>query len=491
VKGILHFSLGFSFCIQTDKCRYQTDIDQIIRYQRKTMPFPESIPPVLYLSILPLGTMFALERFTLHLLSKTPERRAWVRSKPWLHPNFISRCRMPMGVVSVLLYHTGNWLETGISDSLWHHLAVLWFGFWMITDITDGTIARRFNLGSPEGEGIDPLSDKLLVFPPLFYFSWLGLIPLYLVLAMLLFDAIGTISRFFLTNKAANLFGKAKMFLVTMTLVLITLQQIYYPGSRWSITIAMLFCAVFLSFCSVFFKVIPNYWYANILSMLNLLCGLIGIGLVVFYNQIAMAFALVFLGQFLDLFDGRAADRWGSTPKGELFDDLADGTNFGGTISLIIWAAFEKQTLGVILGLLHFCCTVFRLYRFVRDKRRSGTEGGTAVFFGLPSPAAALISGSVSLLDTGNLWRGVVIVLVSLLMISRFRYIHFGRVILPNLPKLLKVLLLTLIILSVWIGFRPGNIQILYWTVFAISTAYLFFGYDWKCYHHLSAAKTK
>lgn len=445
----------------------------------------ELIPPVLYQSVLPIALMFILERFTLFRLAKTPGGREWVRSKFWLHPNFISRCRYPMGVVSVGLYHFGSiWYPENPANPL-HHVGVLWFAFWMITDITDGTIARRFQLGSPEGESIDPLSDKLLIFPPLIYFAYQNLIPMYLVLIFLGFDIIGTFSRYFIANKAANLFGKAKTFLATLTLVLIALQQIYYPGKVWNLTIAMLACSVFLSFCSMFLKVIPNYWYANLLSIMNLICGLGGITLVVVFDQIGFAFALVFLGQFLDLFDGRAAERWGSTPKGELLDDLADGTNFGGTISLIIVAAFDYSAVGIGLGLCHFGCTVYRLYRFIKNKRLEGVKGGVKIFTGLPSPAAALISGSVALIHTTDVLKTGCIVLVSFLMISRLPYIHFGRVVLPAIPKLIQVVLLTLIMMAVWAGFRPGNIQILYWTVFLVSVSYLLLGYNWKRYGRL------
>jgi len=447
------------------------------------MHLPDSIPPVFYYSILPILIMLALERTSLYKLSRTQKGKDWVRSKFWLHPNFISRCRYPMGVVSVLFYHTGTIFQPLSPGSIWHHIGIMWFSFWMITDITDGTIARHFQLGSPEGESIDPLSDKLLIFPPLLYFAFYELIPMNYVLVFLLFDVIGTFSRFFIKSKAANLFGKAKTFFAALTLVLITMQQIYYPGSNWNFIVVTLIIAVFFSFFSVFFKVIPNYWYANILSILNLICGLTGIVLVLKYNHIALAFALVFLGQFLDLFDGRAADKWGSTPKGELMDDIADGTNFGCTISIIIWAAFDKGTIGIILGILHSLCTFYRLYRFIINKRKAGVKGGVKFFSGLPSPAGALVSGSVVLLQANEYFRIGIVVLTSLLMVSTLPYIHFGRVILKLIPKMIQVVLLILIIMVLWVGFMPGNIQIFYWTVFFFSTIYVVLGYSWKRYH--------
>lgn len=451
--------------------------------------------------------MLLLERYLLFRLSRKPGSTEWVQSKFWLHPNFISRCRFPMGVVSVLIFHLGSILYPADPQNFLHHTGILFFAFWMITDITDGTIARYFDLHSEEGESIDPLSDKLLIFPPLFYFAILDIVSMAAVLVFLIFDVVGTVSRYYIKNKAANLFGKSKTFLAALTLVVITMQQIYYPEQSWIIADITLQAAVFLSFCSMFFKVIPNYWYANILSLMNLICGVCGICLVMafsFFNPdlsflenyswfqrllqaryLEIAFSLVFLGQFLDMFDGRAADKWGSTPKGEMFDDLADGTNFGGTIAFIIWTAFGKSLLGFTIALLHLVCTIFRLYRFIRNKRKSGIDGGVEIFTGLPSPAAALVSGSIVLLDIDLRIKVVFIVLISILMVSKVKFIHFGRVILPAIPKLIKVAILTFIIMAVLVGLMPGNSQILFWTVFVFSFAYLVLGYNWKMYREL------
>jgi len=432
------------------------------------------------LSVIPIIIIFSLERFFLHRLIIHPNGKAWVRSQFWLHPNFISRCRYPMGFVSVMLFHTGTILYPNDSLNIWHHIAIYWFGFWIISDLTDGTIARHFDLYTLEGESIDPFSDKLLLFPPLFYFVWLGLLPLYPVLIFLLFDAVGQFSRNFITKKSANLFGKAKTFLAVITIVLVTVQQVYYPGESWGVVLVTLLGAVFLGFCSVFFKIIPNYWYANILSILNFICGITGIVLVLKYDRIGMAFAAVFLGQFLDMFDGRAADRWGSTPRGELLDDLADGTNFGGTISFIIYAAFLAGTTGIILGVVHFLSTCYRLYRYLKEKRINGTEGGTEVFAGLPAPAAALLSGSSALINAPEYLKVIFIVLSGVLMVSRVSYIHFGRVILPAIPKFVRVVLLTVMITTIMVGFSTRNLQLIYWTVFACSLTYVIFGHPWR-----------
>jgi len=131
------------------------------------MIISETIVNLFILSIIPIGLLFSAERFLMLYLAGTPKRVEWVRSKKWLHPNFISRCRYPSGVIAVILYHLGIIFTPDNPTSYWYYLAIFWFAFWTITDITDGTIARRFDLHTEEGESIDPLSDKLLILPPL------------------------------------------------------------------------------------------------------------------------------------------------------------------------------------------------------------------------------------------------------------------------------------------------------------------------------------
>ena len=448
------------------------------------MIISETIDNLLILSVIPVGLLFLAERILMLYLAGTPKRVEWVRSKKWLHPNFISRCRYPSGVIAVILYHLGSIFSPDNPVSFWHYLAIFWFAFWSITDITDGTIARQFDLHTEEGESIDPLSDKLLILPPLLYFAYLDVIPLKAVILFIIIDFFGQFSRYFIKNKAANLFGKAKTFLAVLTLILISVQRMYFPESTWDLIQVTLITAVFLAFFSMFFKVVPNYWYANILSILNFICGLAGIILVLFYHRPGIAFALVFLGQFLDMFDGRAAERWGSTPKGELLDDIADGTNFGGSIATIIYFAFTKSPLGVAVGIvlavMHMTTTGFRLYRFLKNKKEAGVEGGVNVFSGLPAPAGALLAGSVALMDINEYFKIACLIFTSLLMISKLPYIHFARVILPNIPKLVKVFLLVMILFAVWLGFRPGNIQFLYWMFFISAILYVIFGYQRK-----------
>ena len=210
----------------------------------------------------------------------------------------------------------------------------LFFTFWMITDITDGDIARKCDLHTEEGETIDPLSDKLMYLPMLVYLAWRGWL-----------DPAAARRSFWPSTSSARLSRQLHQGQGGEPLRQgqdlpgggaadrrrpgVDLRP--SPSARPHHPAALGMCA-FLAFCSTAFKLIPNYWYANILSLMNLVCGLAGCWVILTGRPPVYALGLVFLGQFLDLFDGRAAERWGSTPKGEVFDDVADGTSFGLTV---------------------------------------------------------------------------------------------------------------------------------------------------------------
>ncbi len=422
---------------------------------------------VFFQLVLPVLAMLALERFLVHRMIRTPGQIAWVRGHVLLHPNAISRMRYPMGVVTVLLYHFG-----------WPRAAFLFFTFWMITDLTDGDIARKCDLSTKSGESIDPFSDKLMYTPLLAYLAWHGVYDAVAVSLFLVFDFAGQISRRFITHTAANLFGKAKTFLVVVLFIITGLVLIYtpiygpLPFLRRMIHPLLVFCTG-LAICSTAFKIIPNYWYANILSLLNMVCGLLGAALILTGGDPLHAFGLVFLGQFLDLFDGRAAERWGSTPRGEIFDDVADGTTFGLTVGLIVTTSFQNLAIGLLLGGLHLLATLYRLVRFVVEKRKAGVVGGVAMFSGMPSPGGALLAGSACLLLPGELWKGGLVLATAVLMVSRVPYTHFGRSVMGKIPKLVRVLVLALFLVLLAVGVRRNEYAAPLFIVFCAAIGYL------------------
>ena len=61
----------------------------------------------------------------------------------------------------------------------------------MMSDLTDGTIARIYGLETKEGAVIDPMSDKLLQIPALFYLVFLGLANFWIILTYTIVDFLG------------------------------------------------------------------------------------------------------------------------------------------------------------------------------------------------------------------------------------------------------------------------------------------------------------
>jgi len=400
---------------------------------------------ILILSLLIIA-MLLVERILSVSITRSKRGRDFIRRMPFLHPNAISLIRIPMGVLSILLVHLGHW-DAGI----------LWFAFWMITDLTDGTIARNCNLETETGKWLDPLSDKCMYFPCLLYLS-LGpniqqevRLDIWGVALFMIIDILGQASRLFSQKKAANSFGKAKTALVTILLSAVAFYNIQpFPILTSTVVGYLLASCNILAFLSFYCKVIPDVWYANSLTFANFICGLAAIWVVCMYGWFTLGFVLIFVGQFFDLFDGRLARKFGSTKRGAFFDDAADGTSFGLAVGCIIYRGLSSNAtaippwLAAILALFYTICLLYRLYRFLHPDRPQ-IKG---VFQGMPSPAGALLVCSAVLAamrfshPISGIIAALIVVLASCLMISNIPYLHFGQSLWPNLPRAIKLLLL-------------------------------------------------
>ncbi len=434
----------------------------------------------LFYSAIPVFLTFVLERSFIIFIVKNPKFNRQLADNPWLQPNNISKARSFMGVASVILFHFFNPV-----------FALYFFSFWSITDITDGSLARHLKKTTGLGEEIDPFSDKLLYLPVFIYAGYvLQIINIWLVLIFVIVEIVGQASRRFTAQKAANLFGKAKTLNAIFTLMVVYSNYVYFSTLPFKFSNGLLIGTIFLGLCSIVFRVIPNYWYANILSILNMLCGLTSILIVFLGYPYVFAFLLIFLGQVLDQFDGRAAEKWGSTPRGEVFDDIADATSFGVAISVVIFSSLGFSLLGLGLAIFHSTATIYRLVRFINDKKVAGTSGGVSVFNGLPSPAGALFVGSFILLWQYScqefvcykpLWvQSFVVILTGLLMVSHIPYIHAGRRLSPKIPKKLKVLLYSVFIMLVVISVRLDSYQMILSLIFSCACIYLIFGIEYS-----------
>jgi len=152
------------------------------------------------------------------------------------------------------------------------------------------------------------------------------------------------------------------------------------------------------------------------------------------HGQYEEAAPLIGWAILLDMLDGRIARLTGTTSEfgGEL-DSLADAISFGVAPALLAysWGFSTLPRVGWLAAFLFVVCGVLRLARF--NVQKSSVDG--RYFVGLPIPAAAapvaaLVNVSPLPVDERShavVWLSLLIVL-SFLMVSTFRYTSFKKV---------------------------------------------------------------
>ncbi len=132
----------------------------------------------------------------------------------------------------------------------------------------------------------------------------------------------------------------------------------------------------------------------NIITSMNLLCGVLGV-IFTLEGRIDIGFYLMLAGAICDFLDGFAARLLsGYSEIGKQLDSLADIVSFGVLPSIMLYKIM--LILGVEPSFLAYAPLVLavfsalRLAKFNVDTRQSDN------FIGLPSPASAMIAGSLA-----------------------------------------------------------------------------------------------
>jgi CDP-diacylglycerol--serine O-phosphatidyltransferase len=152
------------------------------------------------------------------------------------------------------------------------------------------------------------------------------------------------------------------------------------------------------------------------------------------HGQYAEAAPLIFWAILLDVLDGRIARMTGTTSEfGAELDSLADVVSFGVAPALLAysWGFAALPRVGWLVAFLFVVCGALRLARF--NVQKSSVDG--RYFVGLPIPAAAapvaaLVNVSPAPVDAKThavVWLALLIVL-SFLMVSTFRYTSFKKI---------------------------------------------------------------
>ncbi|MDX9962325.1 CDP-alcohol phosphatidyltransferase family protein [Desulfobacter postgatei] len=420
-----------------------------------------------------LGSLFFF--WFSHSVKKKASVRQFIESHLWLmHPNAICYWRTGLAFLGFFFYFF----------SPYQSLAIFIFTFAAIFDGVDGVVARGCNLVSRLGEWLDPMCDKLTYLPPLVGFaytpnSFTG-VPILSPKLIWILVAIELVGQFFVrrmlawlkVSGAANNFGKIKA-IICFALVILCALMDANPGML-NIGDGVLWSCIVLSAASMIFKFVPNRLYADILSMLNFMCGVTSL-ILTYHHFYAWAICVIIMGQLFDLFDGRMALKHGGTKYGPWLDDIADFVSFG--LAPAYMVIMRGGTFALFFAVIYVVGVAFRLVRFVtKDKGRTDLPAG--IFNGFPSPAGALIVLGTSLVS-GPILLWFFTAVSTVLMVSNIRFAHLGRVILKQIPKPIFFLISATIIVILAYILKTKNTQIFGYLILASVVFYLAAGRIW------------
>ena len=184
-----------------------------------------------------------------------------------------------------------------------------------------------------------------------------------------------------------------------------------------------------------------------------------------------LAAIMIFLAALLDGLDGRIARLTKSTSEfGLEFDSLADVISFGIAPSFVayLWGLAPLKRIGWLIAFLYVVSAAMRLARFNLQK----TVADKRYFVGMPIPAAAMTIASCvffftsRIIDkTPSVFLGSLILLLSILVISKIRYRSFKDVDLKSRKSYLYIFLFAFVFVA--IAIEPKFV------VFIISLVYL------------------
>jgi CDP-diacylglycerol--serine O-phosphatidyltransferase len=205
---------------------------------------------------------------------------------------------------------------------------------------------------------------------------------------------------------------------------------------------------------------IPNY-----ITIANLFCGVLSI-ISTFSNQLSLAAFFIFLGIFLDFFDGFFARLLKIENEfGLQLDSLADLVTSGLAPSFILFKLLNANTTTQLFGefsfetpfssisLIAFLIPIFaalRLANFNIDKNQKNS------FIGLPTPMTAIFIASIPLIKSeffNSIYSNtstlcIISVVLSILMISKLNLFSIKVNFQENLSSQLNMMRLFMLISS-------------------------------------------
>ncbi len=141
-------------------------------------------------------------------------------------PNVITATRILLTPVFIVLLVSGDRVLIQCSAAVFLVAA--------ISDWYDGWYARRYNVTSAFGRFFDPLADKVLTIAAFFAFTFMGLLPLWMVLIIVGRDVLVTVLRIIadrrghpvVTSRLAKLKTALQLAFLWYIVVVLTLQNV-------------------------------------------------------------------------------------------------------------------------------------------------------------------------------------------------------------------------------------------------------------------------
>jgi CDP-diacylglycerol---serine O-phosphatidyltransferase len=408
---------------------------------------------------------------------------------------------------------------TPYKTNLWEFWTIIIYTVICLTDYFDGWVARKLHIESDIGKILDPLADKILVlvFLPLLEMQVISSFPVFIILAReFAIMAVRIVSAKNGTIIAAKLPGKIKtaitlpvcglLFARAQVIEVANLPSFFIPFEilrKWILawpgwiftTLIWLTVAItiwsFLDYFGSFIwqlyvkkaggdeaKAKRFLWMLvpNALTLTNLFFGTIAV-VAAGFKHYHVAALLVLLGMLLDALDGKLARKLeAATGFGAKLDSQADFISFGVAPSIIIFRLVSVNNgiyflfIGFFLALLYYGSVHYRLKRFNKT-------GHSDYFEGLPSPiGAALVVLSAISLYISHLYIFIgIIIVASLLMISKIPFPHLDVATKKTFLRYLKIPAFIFFVLTI-LNLSNINIAInfyVYEILFAFACSYV------------------
>ena len=220
------------------------------------------------------------------------------------------------------------------------------------------------------------------------------------------------------------------------------------------------------------------YLLPTVFTVGNLFCGFLSV-IAASRGDTTKAALLIIVAGILDGLDGRIARLTGTnTEFGLQFDSLADIISFGIAPATLayFWALEPFGRFGVPLAFIFLSCAAMRLARFNIQTSRVDKR----YFAGMPSPPAAGMMACVAFtvpeppaVPWVGIALGLLVVMLALLMISRFRYRSFKELDLRNRRSYIYVLPVAAMIAAIAIVPRYALLSIAGGYLLSAPVAYL------------------